>query len=52
MYVNDYIAMELQRIRESELATAHSRSHQRALLEIINEFKAERSRRNRKERRG
>jgi hypothetical protein len=52
MWSNDFFAMQMHKIRENELMSHNVRPSNRALVEIINEFKAERSRRSRKERRG
>ncbi len=50
MMFNEYIALKLHNVRTTELKGTDSTN--RALNEIISEFKSELSRRNRKERRG
>jgi hypothetical protein len=49
MFVNDYVAMQLYMSRQRELQGEGKIN--RALIEIINEFKADKPRRNRKNRR-
>jgi hypothetical protein len=49
MFVNEYVAMQLHTFKQRELQGEGKIN--RALIEIINEFKADKPRRNRKSRR-